>query len=355
MLRRGTFQGRQWLWLLMLLSIVAVSVAVRTPSVVGGLEEVAAPEGSGSRRCSHSDDLSERLAEAVADGGARVVSETWLDSRTVDLVFDTPSVAGNPRARVLLPPAWNDGTASCWPVLYLMHGGGGAYTNWTDRTDVEELSAQWNVIVVMPDAAVGFCSDAWNGGQGGPPAWETFHTVELRQILERAYSASGRRGIAGLSMGGYCAMQYASTTGLFRAAASYSGLLHPTYFPELIQALGMWGDPVAQRDVWEAHDPWFQAEQLRGVTLYLSTGDGRHGPLDDEPPAPHPLDDNSELFEYYVGTQTYLFALRLAELDVKVTIDLYGAGTHTWPYWQRALHDSFPLLMDTLHARSADA
>jgi S-formylglutathione hydrolase FrmB len=39
---------------------------------------------------------------------------------------------------------------------------------------------------------------------------------------------------------------------------------------------------------------------------------------------------------------------RLDELDIPVTVDVYGAGTHTWPYWERGLHEAMPLLEDAL-------
>jgi hypothetical protein len=39
-------------------------------------------------------------------------------------------------------------------------------------------------------------------------------------------------------------------------------------------------DPVAQRDVWEAHDPYYLAQQLKSLPVYLSSGDGSTGPLD---------------------------------------------------------------------------
>jgi diacylglycerol O-acyltransferase / trehalose O-mycolyltransferase / mycolyltransferase Ag85 len=31
-------------------------------------------------------------------------------------------------------------------------------------------------------------------------------------------------------------------------------------------------------------------------------------------------------------------------------VDLYGAGTHTWPYWARQLEKAFPLLMRSIGA-----
>jgi len=103
------------------------------------------------------------------------------------------------------------------------------YDSWTRETDVEELARLRQVLVVMPEGGpVGWYSDWWNHGAGGPPAWETFHLRELRQVLEAGHGAGDRRVIAGLSMGGFGALSYAARQpGLFHAVASYSGAVHP--------------------------------------------------------------------------------------------------------------------------------
>jgi len=85
------------------------------------------------------------------------------------------------------------------------------YDSWTRETDVEELARLRQVLVVMPEGGpVGWYSDWWNHGAGGPPAWETFHLRELRQVLEAGHGAGDRRVIAGLSMGGFGALSYAA-------------------------------------------------------------------------------------------------------------------------------------------------
>src|SRR5688500_4568259 len=110
-----------------------------------------------------------------ADDGAVVVGERWLDARTVDLTVSSPAVGGHVPVRVLTPPGWSPTASRTWPVLYLLQGVGDDYTSWTRETDVEELSASSDVLVVMPDAGrAGWYTDWWNGGRGGTPKWETF-------------------------------------------------------------------------------------------------------------------------------------------------------------------------------------
>jgi S-formylglutathione hydrolase FrmB len=285
----------------------------------------------------------------AADDGAHVVAEQWLDARMVDLTIDSPAMAAAEQVRLLVPPDWNARPHERWPVLYLLHGCCDSYVSWTRSTDVEQLTAGTDVLVVMPEAgADGFYSDWWNGGSGGPPRWETFHLTELRQILERGYRASPRRAVAGLSMGGYGTMKYAET-GLFRAAASYSGVLDPLSNPGGVLAFlypnALWGDPVAQRGIWVANDPAYHPGLLHGVKLFVASGNGQPGPYDGSSQSTDPIES-----EVYAESLNFVHAL--AQAHVPVTTDFYGPGHHAWPYWQQDLHRSFPMLMQAIGART---
>ena len=68
-----------------------------------------------------------------------------------------PSVTRNPRVNVLLPDNYNSGKR--YPVLYLFHGGAGAYDFYDKGLNIRELTAGRELIVVMPDAAVGWHCD----------------------------------------------------------------------------------------------------------------------------------------------------------------------------------------------------
>ncbi|OLF13072.1 hypothetical protein BLA60_07505 [Actinophytocola xinjiangensis] len=284
---------------------------------------------------------------ASATRGAWVVDEQRLGDRLLELTVSSEAVGHDIGVRLLLPRDWDRQPRRDWPTLYLLHGccdGDTGYRSWTDKTDVEELTARSNVLVVMPEAGpAGFYSD-WRSG----PAWETFHLTELRRLLERQYRSDDRRAVAGLSMGGFGALSYAARhPGFFRAAASYSGVVHTTYQgPDLVQGLvsgwgldpdDLWGDPVADAGTWAAHNPYDLAKRLRGTPLYLSTGNGQPGPLD-------PPDAQPDSLERFLGEESVALAERLRALRIPVTTDFYGPGRHAWPYWERALHDSFPLL-----------
>lgn len=287
-------------------------------------------------------------------GGARVVAEEAAGPRLVDLTVSSPALGRTAKVRLLTPDGWNDRRkGQRWPVLYLLHGCCDTYDSWTRETDVETLPQLRHVLVVMPEGGpAGWYSDWWNHGNGGPPAWETFHLGELRPLLEHGYGAGNRRVIAGLSMGGLGSLLYsAHHPGMFRAVASYSGVVHPLYddFPSglmgVLQEFGedplaLWGDPVAQRPIWEAHDPYYLVNRLRSIPVFLSSGDGTAGPFD--PPGAY--DD----LEALLNGMNHAVADRLKTAGARLTTDFYGPGTHDWPYWERELHRSLPLLLQAL-------
>ena len=94
-----------------------------------------------------------------------------------------------------------------WPELYLLHGAWDDYTSWTRETDVADLTADTDLLVVMPEAGEsGWYPDWWNFGKGGPPAWEvaaagirlssspSIRARSHRSAFSRAAIASGRGG-----------------------------------------------------------------------------------------------------------------------------------------------------------------
>jgi S-formylglutathione hydrolase FrmB len=292
----------------------------------------------------------------VRTTGAEVVAVTQVADRLVDLSVRSPALGGRTvKVRLLTPDGWNpQDRRQHWPTFWLLHGCCGDYTSWSG-TDIAKIDSLRKVLVVMPEAGWnGWYSDWWNYGAGGDPAWETFHTVELWQLLELSWGAGPNRVIAGLSMGGQGSLLYAARyPGMFRAVASYSGSAHPLLNDESVQRimgffagqgndpLRVWGDPVAQRSIWAAHDPYYLAKRLKSLPVYLSRGDGTAGPFD--PPG------KTDALEADFNRQNHELANALHQVGARrLTTDFYGPGTHGWAYWQRELHDSLPMLLKAL-------
>ncbi|WP_433335103.1 alpha/beta hydrolase [Spirillospora sp. CA-294931] len=300
--------------------------------------------------------VSPSAAEAADE--ARVVGERWLDSRTVDLTIASPAVGRTMPVRLLVPNGWSKRAARTWPVVYLLHGARDDYTSWTRETDIEAKAASSGALVVMPDAGwAASYTDWWNYGKGGPPAFETFHLKELLGILERDYKAGDKRGVVGVSAGGYGAFAYAARhPKMFRFAGSYSGFV-ATQLPGVpvlmmaavsaagLDAIGMWGPPYGR--VWRQHDPLYLANRLRGLGLHLSSGlTGLPGPLDKP-------DEPWTASEVLAGKTSTVMARKLKRLKIPAKVHLYEKGRHAWPYWQKELDDTWPDLLRSIGAASA--
>jgi len=70
--------------------------------------------------------------------------------------LDVPSVVMNKayKAAVVLPKSYAKSKEN-FPVLYLLHGGGGHFRDWLtstpDKESVKNLADQYNLIIVMPE------------------------------------------------------------------------------------------------------------------------------------------------------------------------------------------------------------
>jgi diacylglycerol O-acyltransferase / trehalose O-mycolyltransferase len=293
---------------------------------------------------------SRRSTSATNAAQATVLSSSPLRGRVQDLVIRSSAVGQPVPVRILLPGRYATQPTRHWPVLYLLHGCCDSYVSWTRSTDIERLSRDLDALVVMPDGGkVGFYSDWLHG-----PGWETFHTQELPALLAARYRADGRAAIAGVSMGGLGALDYAARhPGHYAMAASFSGivdtLLSDTVargYLNLVSSQGedaqsLWGDPATDANVWRAHNPYDLAPRLKGVQLFVSAGNGQPGPLDKP-------GTNTDAIESSINPQNLTFARRIRALHLAATVDLYGPGTHNWIYWQRELHRAWPLIIRAL-------
>lgn len=322
-------------WLAVLVAVAAVALAV--PPMAS-----AAPAPAPADVPAH----------VTADDGAKVVGETWLDDRTVDLKIDSPALGTTGMVRLFVPVRWKSEPTRTWPQLWLLHGccEPADYTSWDTFSNAKIFTADKDVIVVMPTDGYAGMYTRW---LKGTPDWDTFHTTEVRQIVERGYRGGPERAAAGVSIGGYGAFAYAfKHPGMFRAVASFSGIpntLNPGTAGVIKGILvrsgrldfnDLWGGEFFNHAIWSANNPFDHLEDLRGTALYVSSGNGLQGPLDG-PFAGDPLEVGALASSRTVTD-------RLKQLGIPVTVDFYGNGTHSWPYWQRELVRAWPMLATAL-------
>ena len=142
-----------------------------------------------------------------------------------------PSLAMNKtyKTAVVLPSSYKKSTSN-YPVMYLLHGAYGHFSDWLSKTPnkslIHNLADQYNMIIVMPEGETfSFYLDSpVNKGS----QFETYITQEVIQKIDATYrTINDKKGrvITGLSMGGHGALLLsAKHPELFCAAGSMSGV-----------------------------------------------------------------------------------------------------------------------------------
>ena len=164
---------------------------------------------------------------------------------------------------------------------------------------------------------------------------------QLVPFVDRRYRTVGRRSgraVAGLSMGGFGALSYASRhPDLFAAAAAFSGAVDTnnagigSILPD-----ALYGPRAAQEVRWRGSNPADLAPNLRGLELTLRTGNGKPGGT---------FGGGPDGIEIVVHDANISLHRRLRALGIGHVWDDYGPGAHTWPYWQRGLRQTLPSLL----------
>ncbi|HEY3103266.1 MAG TPA: alpha/beta hydrolase family protein [Pyrinomonadaceae bacterium] len=127
---------------------------------------------------------------------------------------------------VILPPHYRRSLTTRYPVLYLLHGLMGHYTDWVTKTNVADYAAQYRIIVVTPEG-----NDGWYTDSATVPSdkYESYFMKELIPDVQKRYRTIETRygrAVAGLSMGGYGAVKFGlKYPESFVFAASISGSL----------------------------------------------------------------------------------------------------------------------------------
>ncbi|MDF3305113.1 alpha/beta hydrolase family protein [Rhodococcus sp. T2V] len=289
-----------------------------------------------------------------------------IDERRWNVFVYSPSMNEVVELQVLRPAD----TSVPRPTLYLLNGAGAGEdgANWIRQTDIVDFFADKNANVVIPVGGyISYYTD-WRNDDPvlGRNKWQTFLTEELPPVLDAALGADGVNAIGGLSMSAGSVIDLAvQAPGLYRGVASYSGCamtsdpIGQNLVRLVVEVVGggntenMWGptdDPA-----WTAHDPYVNADKLRGLELYISNASGLPGPYEAldavRPAAAPPLPDQiviGGVIEAATNYCTHRLVDRLDTLGIPATVDFRDTGTHSWGYWQDALHESWPVLARAL-------
>jgi putative tributyrin esterase len=249
---------------------------------------------------------------------------------TVDSL-DVPSAAMNKtyKAAVVLPASYAKTKAS-YPVLYLLHGGGGHFRDWLtstpDKMLVKNLADQYNLIIVMPEGE----TFSWylDSPVDKASQFETYLSKEVIDKIDNTYRTvrnKNGRMITGLSMGGHGALFLSGRhPGLYCAAGSMSGAvdmnwsnwkLPQDFTSRLKQGFQKLVGDTTNEALYAAYSAVNMVDKMKanGLKLIIDCG------VDD-----FLIEANRELHRRLVYTHTpHDYTER--------------PGGHTWEYWQNSL------------------
>ncbi|HEY1195589.1 alpha/beta hydrolase [Flavobacterium sp.] len=231
------------------------------------------------------------------------------------------------KAAVVLPTSYAK-SKTAFPVMYLLHGAYGHFSDWLKNTPnkklVHNLADQYNMIIVMPEGETfSFYLDSPVNKES---QFETFITQEVIQKVDKTYKTIANRNgrvITGLSMGGHGALYLsAKHPDLFCAAGSMSGavdmstMLNRDSSAQIVKLMQpVFGDKSGNTELYEQNSVLRMADKIKANKLPLVIDCG----VDD-----FLIEPNRELHRRLVYNKT----------DHDYT---ERPGAHTWDYWENSL------------------
>jgi S-formylglutathione hydrolase FrmB len=249
---------------------------------------------------------------------------------------------------VILPSDYRQSRTTRYPVLYLLHGLAGHYTDWLTRTNVADYASQYRMIVVMPEGNNNWYVDGapLKTASGSERPGDKYESYILRELLPdvdkryRTIQSRYGRAIAGLSMGGYGAikfgLKYPST---FAFAGSMSGALAAASWTE--------DDMKTVKAVYDSLPPVFgpTGSEVRKANDIFQIAQGL------------PAARVAALPYFYLdsGTEDFFFEVnhRFADLlrEKKIPHEYRELpGDHSWQYWDRQAKEVLKIAAEKLRA-----
>ena len=259
-------------------------------------------------------------------------------SATVETVqFHSALVGKTLPYNVVLPTDYRVSRNTRYPVLYLLHGLAGHYSDWLTRTNVADYAAKYRMIIVMPEG-----NDGWYTDSATVPGdkYESYFIRELIPDVQKRYrtiETRHGRGVAGLSMGGYGALKlglkYPAT---FAFAGSMSGALDAASWPEktllaslresVMQVFGRDGSETRKaNDLFELVRTMSAARVATLPYFYFDCG------IEDPVCGSNPP-----------------FAALLREKKIAHEYRQLP-GNHSWQYWDQQVREVLKIAADKLH------
>ena len=250
-----------------------------------------------------------------------------------DVTFHSVALNRDMPYRVILPA--NIATGQKLPVVYLLHGGGGGFRDWSNYSNVAQF-AERGLILVMPEGGSSYYTNSTERPQD---RYEDYIAGDLISDVESKFPVaadSANRAIAGVSMGGFGAVKLAlKHPDLYIFAGGRSSAIDVPSRPFSIKRTGQYRQHAAIFGPWGSqsrrnNDPFVLARSADPAAtpyIYLTCGE-QEGLL----PA------NRQ------------FAALLAQRHFHYEFHP-GPGGHDWNQWNRRLPDLFQSLFEHMNSK----
>lgn len=202
---------------------------------------------------------------------AASVSGVWAQSVDTVAVW-SQSMKKNIKNVVITPANYKTAKNERFPVVYLLHGAGGSYSNWIKKAPfLPELASRYGMIIVCPDGNTH--SWYWDSPVDTTSRYETYVSKELREFIDKTYrTVDSREGraITGLSMGGQGALFLAFRhLDLYGACASMSGGVDIQSFPSSWYMEQKLGSQAENPERWAEYSIMNQLYRLKPTSIKI--------------------------------------------------------------------------------------
>ena len=237
-------------------------------------------------------------------------------------IVDTVSIHSNAMNKeikcVVIQPGKEKPLAGPFPVVYLLHGWSGNYSNWiTLAPELKEYADEFGIMIVCPDGH--YSSWYFDSPVDSTMRYETFIAREVPAYIDSHYPTINdrrARAITGLSMGGhgglFLGFRHAST---FGACGSMSGGVDLYASRNKYDIMKRIGDTITHRDNWSKYSVINVVENYPADSIAII------------------IDCGTEDFFYESNKE-----LHQKMLELKIPHEyIERPGKHNWPYWRNAI------------------
>ena len=231
---------------------------------------------------------------------------------------------------------YEDAQAKRYPVLYLLHGAYGCYSDWCKKTNLDTIANRYGVIIVCPDG-----QDSWYFDSPIDPTmqFETYVSKELVEYIDthyRTYANRYMRAITGLSMGGHGALYLAwRHPDVFWSCGSMSGNMDITQYPDKWYIKDRLGEQATYPQRWRDNTVCNLVDLLKASPLQ---------------PAQNIIIDDG-LNDIFINNNIALHNQLVEKgIDHDFTV---RPGRHSWDYWVNSL-DFHMVFFDKAFKRGAE-